>query len=194
MDMAIDQMMQGIGAAARRASSELAMARPDQKRGALLVAADEVAAACKEILSANEKDMAFGREKGLSPAMMDRLLLDGDRVQGMVDGLRAVANQDDPVGAVLAEWSMPSGLDIQRVRTPLGVIGVIFESRPNVTADAAALCLKAGNAAILRPGSEASIRRMRYMPVLRRAWRLSDYRNAVCNWCRHGIEQRLVKC
>ena len=155
MDATIDQMMANIGRAARTASAELATASADQKRAALLGAADAVLASTADILDANAKDMAFGRDKGLSAAMMDRLLLDETRIQGMADGLRAVAQQDDPVGAVLAEWTMPSGLHIRRVRTPLGVIGVIFESRPNVTADAAALCLKAGNAAILRPGSEA---------------------------------------
>ena len=99
--------------------------------------------------------MADGRAKGLGAAMLDRLLLTEERVAGMVEGLRAVAAQPDPVGQVLAEWDRPSGLHIRRVRTPLGVVGVIFESRPNVTADAGALCLKAGNAAILRGGSES---------------------------------------
>ncbi|MEY8839870.1 glutamate-5-semialdehyde dehydrogenase, partial [Cribrihabitans sp. XS_ASV171] len=121
----------------------------------LLAAADSVWAQRAEILAANARDMEFGREKDLSPAMMDRLMLDETRIQGMVDGLRAVAGQADPVGEVLAEWEMPSGLHIQRVRTPLGVIGVIYESRPNVTADAGALCLKSGNAVILRGGSES---------------------------------------
>ncbi|MGB7316357.1 MAG: glutamate-5-semialdehyde dehydrogenase, partial [Planktotalea sp.] len=107
------------------------------------------------IIDANQLDMEFGREKGLSDAMMDRLMLDEGRIQGIVDGLRAVAEQADPVGEVLAEWDMPSGLHIRRVRTPLGVIGVIYESRPNVTADAGALCLKSGNAVILRGGSES---------------------------------------
>uniref|UniRef100_UPI00356B3D0F glutamate-5-semialdehyde dehydrogenase n=1 Tax=Loktanella salsilacus TaxID=195913 RepID=UPI00356B3D0F len=97
----------------------------------------------------------FGREKGLSPAMMDRLMLDEARVQGMCDGLRAVAAQDDPIGAVIDAWDRPNGLHIERVRTPIGVIGVIYESRPNVTADAGALCLKSGNAVILRGGSES---------------------------------------
>ncbi|MEM7091184.1 MAG: glutamate-5-semialdehyde dehydrogenase, partial [Pseudomonadota bacterium] len=100
-------------------------------------------------------DMDYGRDKGLSPAMLDRLMLDEDRVRGMVDGLRAVGEQADPVGETLAEWDMPSGLHIRRVRTPLGVVGVIYESRPNVTADAGALCLKSGNAVILRGGSES---------------------------------------
>jgi glutamate-5-semialdehyde dehydrogenase len=99
--------------------------------------------------------MRLAEEKGLSPAMLDRLRLDGARIRAMADGLRAVAEQPDPVGKVLAEWDRPNGLHIQRVATPLGVIGVIYESRPNVTADAAALALKAGNAVILRGGSES---------------------------------------
>ena len=98
--------------------------------------------------------MDYGRNKGLSSAMLDRLMLDDGRIRSMVDGLRAVAEQEDPVGQVLEEWQRPNGLHIKRVRTPLGVIGVIYESRPNVTADAGALCLKAGNAVILRGGSE----------------------------------------
>ena len=99
--------------------------------------------------------MTYAREKGLSDAMMDRLALDLDRIQAITDSLRSIAAQDDPVGQVLTEWDQPSGLNIQRVRTPLGVVGVIYESRPNVTADAGALCLKAGNAVILRGGSES---------------------------------------
>ncbi|MEM6891117.1 MAG: glutamate-5-semialdehyde dehydrogenase, partial [Pseudomonadota bacterium] len=108
-----------------------------------------------EILNANAQDLQFGREKGLSDAMMDRLALDENRVRGIVDGLRTVAEQEDPVGEIIAEWTQPSGLHIQRVRTPLGVVGVIYESRPNVTTDAGALCLMSGNAAILRGGSES---------------------------------------
>jgi glutamate-5-semialdehyde dehydrogenase len=98
--------------------------------------------------------MAFAREKGLSPAMLDRLMLDEGRIRGIVESLRAIAEQRDPVGEVMAEWDRPTGLHIQRVRTLLGVFGVIYESRPNVTADAGALCLKAGNDVILRGGSE----------------------------------------
>lgn len=151
----IAAMMEDIGQRARAASSELAFASSDSKRAALEAAAQVVAARCDEILAANAQDMAFGRDKGLSPAMLDRLMLTSDRVGAIVEGLRAVAAQDDPVGAVLTEWDRPSGLHIQRVRTPLGVIGVIYESRPNVTADAGALCLKSGNAVILRGGSES---------------------------------------
>ncbi|MEO1789716.1 MAG: gamma-glutamyl-phosphate reductase, partial [Pseudomonadota bacterium] len=149
----IPALMAEIGANARRASAELAFASAERKHAALIGAAEAVWARRAEILKANAKDMEFGREKGLSPAMLDRLMLDEDRIRGMVDGLRTVAEQPDPVGEVISEWDMPSGLHIRRVRTPLGVIGVIYESRPNVTADAGALCLKAGNAVILRGGS-----------------------------------------
>lgn len=144
-----------MGVAARAAAAELAYASAERKHAALIAAAHEVAARKEAILAANAEDMIFGRDKGLSPAMMDRLMLDESRLRGIVDGLRAVAEQRDPVGEVIAEWDRPTGLHIQRVRTPLGVIGVIYESRPNVTADAGALCLKAGNAVILRGGSES---------------------------------------
>jgi glutamate-5-semialdehyde dehydrogenase len=147
--------MAKLGKNAKLAAANLAVVSAERKEKALLAAADAVWARREEIIAANAKDMEFGREKGLSPAMMDRLMLDEARIQGIVDGLRAVAGQDDPVGAVLEEWTQPSGLRIQRVRTPLGVIGVIYESRPNVTADAGALCLKSGNAVILRGGSES---------------------------------------
>ncbi|MCC0078799.1 MAG: glutamate-5-semialdehyde dehydrogenase [Rhodobacter sp.] len=148
-------MMDRLGSAARAAAAELAFASPAAKTRALEAAADAVLAGQAAILEANARDLAFGREKGLSPSMMDRLTLDDARIAGIVAGLRAIAAQPDPVGAVIAEWDMPSGLNIRRVRTPLGVIGVIYESRPNVTADAAALCLKSGNAVILRGGSES---------------------------------------
>ncbi|MCG7571979.1 glutamate-5-semialdehyde dehydrogenase [Phaeobacter sp. CNT1-3] len=151
----IPAMMQELGQRAKAAAAELGFAPAAQRQKALEVAADTVWAKRADIITANAKDLEFGRGKGLSDAMMDRLLLDEARIQGIVDGLRAVAAQDDPVGEVLAEWDRPTGLNIRRVRTPLGVIGVIYESRPNVTADAGALCLKAGNAVILRGGSES---------------------------------------
>lgn len=147
--------MTAMGRAARAAATILATAVPEAKALALTTAADAIWATRADILAANAKDMDFGREKGLSPAMMDRLMLDEARVQGMCDGLRAVAAQDDPIGAVIDAWDRPNGLHIERVRTPIGVIGVIYESRPNVTADAGALCLKSGNAVILRGGSES---------------------------------------
>ncbi len=151
----IHAMMQDIGARAKAAAAELAFAPSEAKERALSTAADIVWDRRAEIIEANAKDLEFGRNKGLSDAMMDRLMLDESRIQGICDGLRAVAAQADPVGAVMSEWEQPSGLKIKRVRTPLGVIGVIYESRPNVTADAGALCLKAGNSVILRGGSES---------------------------------------
>ncbi len=150
----IQALMTELGQNAKAAAAELAFASAERKHAALIGASEAVWRARAEIIEANAKDMEFGREKGLSPAMMDRLMLDEDRIRGMVDGLRAVAEQADPVGEVIAEWDMASGLHIRRVRTPLGVVGVIYESRPNVTADAGALCLKSGNAVILRGGSE----------------------------------------
>lgn len=154
-DMNIPDLMADIGTRAKAAAKTLASATAQAKTAALNAAGDAVLAARGDIIAANAKDMAYGRDKGLSAAMLDRLMLDDDRIQGMVDGLRSVAAQDDPVGAVMDEWTQPTGLNIRRVRTPLGVIGVIYESRPNVTADAGALCLKAGNAVILRGGSES---------------------------------------
>ena len=151
----IPALMADIGARAKAAAAQLAVATPQAKAQALEAAADAVWARRSEIIEANQQDLEFGRDKGLSDAMMDRLLLTEERIKGIVGGLRAVAAQDDPVGEVLAEWDMDSGLHIRSVRTPLGVIGVIYESRPNVTADAGALCLKSGNAVILRGGSES---------------------------------------
>lgn len=151
----IDQMMREIGQAAKAAAAQLATATAERKHAALIGAADAVWKNRAKIIAANADDLEFGRRKGLSPAMMDRLLLNEDRIRAIVDSLRAVAEQKDPIGEVIAEWDMASGLNIRRVRTPLGVIGVIYESRPNVTADAGALCLKSGNAVILRGGSES---------------------------------------
>ena len=153
--MDVKAVMADLGRRAKAASAELAFASPERKTQALSEAADAVWARRGEIIAANAKDMAFGRDKGLSEAMLDRLMLDEPRIQSICDGLRAVAAQEDPVGQTMEEWDRPSGLHIRRVRTPLGVIGVIYESRPNVTADAGALCLKAGNAVILRGGSES---------------------------------------
>src|SRR5210317_1129116 len=153
--MDVKATLKQIGNAAKAAAAELGFATAERKHAALIGAAEYVWAARGDIIEANALDMDYGREKGLSAAMLDRLMLDEDRIRNMVDGLRAVAEQEDPVGQVLEEWQRPNGLHIKRVRTPLGVIGVIYESRPNVTADAGALCLKAGNAVILRGGSES---------------------------------------
>ncbi|MCF6316510.1 MAG: glutamate-5-semialdehyde dehydrogenase [Marinosulfonomonas sp.] len=151
----IKTMMTEIGLRAKAAAAELAHASSETKETALNAAADAIWDNRADILAANERDMAYGRDKELTAAMLDRLMLDEGRIKAMADGLRTVAAQKDPVGDVIAQWDMPSGLNIKRVRTPLGVIGVIYESRPNVTADAGALCLKAGNAVILRGGSES---------------------------------------
>ena len=151
----IAELMADIGARAKKAAAKLGFASAESKQAALNSAAEAIWAQRTEILAANAKDLDYGREKGLSDAMMDRLALDENRLRGVIESLRSVAAQADPVGEVLAEWTQPSGLHIQRVRTPLGVVGVIYESRPNVTVDAGALCLKAGNAVILRGGSES---------------------------------------
>ncbi len=144
-----------MAAAARKACHALSLVGAEERRAGLLNAAQVIRARATDIAAANEKDMAFGREKGLSAAMLDRLLLTPERIEAMAAGVEGVADLPDPVGQVIAGWDRPSGLKIERVRTPLGVIGVIYESRPNVTADAGALCVKAGNAVILRGGSES---------------------------------------
>ncbi len=151
----IPAVMAELGIRAKAASQVLATASSERKHAALIGAAEALWACRDDILAANAEDLVYGEEKGLSAAMMDRLMLDEDRIRAMADGLRSVAAQTDPVGDVITEWDMASGLHIKRVRTPLGVIGVIYESRPNVTADAGALCLQSGNAVILRGGSES---------------------------------------
>ena len=153
--MNIAEQMRTMGEAAREAQRVLAGATTEAKNKALLESAQSLRRRKQEILSENAKDMAAGAEKGLSRAMLDRLELNDERIEGMATGLEQIAELADPVGTVLEERERPNGLIIQRVRVPLGVIGVIFESRPNVTADAGSLCLKAGNAAILRGGSES---------------------------------------
>ncbi len=151
----MSDLMVELGLAARAAAAELAYAGAERKYAALLSAAHTIWARRGAILDANAEDLGFAHENGLSGAAIDRLTLTEARIRGMVDGLRAIAEQPDPVGRILAEWDRPNGLHIQRVATPLGVVGVIYESRPNVTADAGALCLKAGNAVILRGGSDS---------------------------------------
>jgi glutamate-5-semialdehyde dehydrogenase len=147
--------MEAIGQAARAAATEMALATAEAKSAALTAAAAAIRTQRSAILQANARDMAAAEQRGLTSAMLDRLKLDDKRVEAMAKGLEEIARFPDPVGGVLAEWAQPNGLKIQRVRVPLGVVGIIYESRPNVTADAGALCLKAGNAAILRGGSES---------------------------------------
>jgi len=149
-------LMQSIGRAARAAAEVLAFARPEAKKRALLAAADAIRAHRHRILAANARDLQEAGTEALSGPLLDRLRLDEKRVLAIAAGLETIANLADPIGTVLAEWTRPNGLVIQRVRVPLGVVGIVYESRPNVTADAGALCLKSGNAAILRGGSEST--------------------------------------
>jgi glutamate-5-semialdehyde dehydrogenase len=155
MPETIPQVMDELGRRARDASRALAMSGDDVRNAALHAAAAELRSRCDQIIAANEIDMREARDRGLSAAMLDRLMLDEARVEGMASGLEAIATLRDPLGRVRAEWRRPNGLAIQRVAVPLGVIGIIYESRPNVTADAAGLCVKSGNAVILRGGSES---------------------------------------
>lgn len=148
-------MMNAMGTAAKAAARVLATASTAQKDAALKAAAAALRTHEQKILAANAEDMAAGKAKGLTSALLDRLMLDGKRIAAIAQGLEEIATLADPVGGVIAEWTRPNGLKFERVRTPLGVIGVIYESRPNVTADAGGLCLKAGNACILRGGSES---------------------------------------
>lgn len=151
----IAEEVRQIALAAKDASRLLARAGAETKNKALRRAAQIIREKEPALLDANEKDVAFGKEKGLGSALIDRLALTPDRIETMAKGLEDVAELPDPIGATLANWDRPNGLNIERVRVPLGVIGIIYESRPNVTADAGGLCLKAGNAAILRGGSES---------------------------------------
>ncbi|CCG08519.1 Gamma-glutamyl phosphate reductase [Pararhodospirillum photometricum DSM 122] len=148
-------LMTDLGRRARAAAAQMATQPRAAKDAALTAAAAALRRDLEPILAENAKDMAAGREKGLTPALLDRLALTPARVEAMARGLEDIAALPDPVGEVMAAWTRPNGLRLERVRTPLGVVGVIYESRPNVTADAGALCLKAGNAVILRGGSES---------------------------------------
>jgi len=147
--------MLALGAAAKQASEQIRLSSSDMRNRALKLMATEIRKAEAEILDANEKDMAAATEKGLSAAMLDRLKLDPARVEGIANGLEAIAKLPDPVGAIEKSWRQPNGLEFSQVRVPIGVIGMIYESRPNVTADAGGLCVKSGNACVLRGGSES---------------------------------------
>jgi glutamate-5-semialdehyde dehydrogenase len=151
----IPEFMDSLGQAARRAARTLALSSNDLRNQALHAIAKAVRDHVDEILTANRMDTMDGEKRGLSAALLDRLMLDDDRVEAMAAAIDAIAELPDPLGRVIAEWDRPNGLTIQRITVPLGVIGIIYESRPNVTADAAALCLKSGNTTILRGGSES---------------------------------------
>jgi glutamate-5-semialdehyde dehydrogenase len=151
----LDAVMREIGRDARRAARALALAPASQKNKALAAMAEAIRGSRADILAANAEDLADATAANANPAVLDRLTLDADRIEAMADGLDVIRKLKDPVGTVLASWRRPNGMRIERVREPLGVVGVIYESRPNVTADAGALCLKAGNAVILRGGSDS---------------------------------------
>jgi glutamate-5-semialdehyde dehydrogenase len=151
----VAKIMDEIGRAAVQASAELALASTEKKNAALTAMAAALRAQRDAILKANELDMRSAQERNLTSALLDRLKLDPSRVEAMARGIEEIISLADPIGTTIAEWTRPNGLLIQRVRVPLGVIGIIYESRPNVTADAGALCLKSGNAAILRGGTES---------------------------------------
>jgi glutamate-5-semialdehyde dehydrogenase len=155
IETSTEEAMLAIGRRAREAAHQLSLASPGAKAEALHAAAKALREAAPAILAANEKDLVAARAAGRPAAFIDRLLLNESRIDGMAKGVDEIAELADPVGTVLSEWTRPNGLKFQRVRVPLGVIGIIFESRPNVTADAGALAVKAGNAAILRAGSES---------------------------------------
>ncbi len=151
----IKEYMQRVGRAAREASAVVAQSETGVRNGALLAMAEAIEASAETILQANARDMDAARANGLEAALLDRLQVSGKTIAGMVDGLRQVAALADPVGEITDLSYRPSGIQVGRMRVPLGVVGIIYESRPNVTVDAASLCLKAGNAAVLRGGSEA---------------------------------------
>ena len=167
--MTLREHIHDMGRRALDASRRLAQLPADRKNAILIAMADGLVREEAAILTANEKDLAAGREKGLSGAMIDRLTLNSGRIADMAQGVREVAALNDPVGEVLADWTRPNGLRITKVRVPIGVIGIIYESRPNVTADAAVLCLKSGNATLLRGGSEAFHSNMTIAAVLQSA-------------------------
>ena len=167
--MDVSATLNNIGNAAKLAASELTFASAEIKKLALINAAEFLWSSHSEIMIANSKDMVSAQKKNLSAAMLDRLFLDKNRVKVIRDSLLAVAEQADPVGQIIEDWKRPSGLNIQKVRTPLGVIGVIYESRPNVTSDVASLCFKSGNAVILKGGSEAINTNRIFAKLFRRA-------------------------
>jgi glutamate-5-semialdehyde dehydrogenase len=151
----LEKSIHEIGARARAASRELAKLSSAQKAAILHAMAEELVAGTDGLIRANSDDLARAEKSGLTKAAIDRLRLTAERIAGMADGIRQVAELADPVGEILREWTRPNGMQITKIRTPIGVIGIIYESRPNVTSDAAVLCLKTGNAVILRGGSEA---------------------------------------
>jgi len=185
--VSLPSVMKSLGEAALAVQPVLAAATREQKDSALLAAAAALRGNVERILAANAIDMQAAEQKNLSAAMLDRLRLDGARVESMARGLEDIARLPDPVGRVLAEWDRPNGLRISRVAVPLGVIGIIYESRPNVTADAGALCLKSGNAVILRGGSESAHSSAAIHVALVAGLKAASYRRLRFSSCRPRI-------
>ena len=185
-----------LGRAARAAAAVLAQTPSDvEARRARDGRARAAHGACGACSRPTREDVAEAKARGASSAMVDRLALDDKRIEATAAGLETVAALDDPVGRVVAEWQRPNGLEIARVRVPLGVIGIIYESRPNVTADAAALCLKSGNAAILRGGSESARSSAAIHACLARALaRSTACPRRPCRWCRRRIAKPSASC
>ncbi|MEO5718625.1 MAG: glutamate-5-semialdehyde dehydrogenase [Chthoniobacterales bacterium] len=154
-ELDLREQVHDFGRRARAASRQLSLLSAEQKNAGLLAMADEIVARTETILAANKKDLAHARQQQLAAAMIDRLTLSAARIEAMAQGIRQVAALPDPVGEILREWTPPDGIRISKVRVPIGVVGIIYESRPNVTSDAAVLCTKTGNATILRGGSES---------------------------------------
>ena len=191
----LEASLLALGRKARKAARQLALASPEQKNRALRAAATFLRVRTKELLEANALDLASARTKNLAPAMLDRLSLDDKRIASMAQSLDDIADLPDPVGRVLETFERPNGLRIERVATPLGVVGVIFESRPNVTADAGALCLKAGNAAILRGGSESfHSSRLIHACLRRRGCRTRTCRRIASRWSRPATAPPSAPC
>ena len=163
----LEDYMSEVGQNARAAARVLATTSPEDKRTALLAIASAIRASSAAIEASNAKDIAGATERGLSAAMIDRLLLTPDRIEGVARSVEAIADQSDPVGGVIDEWIQPNGLRFRKIAVPIGVIGMIYESRPNVTVDAAALCIRSGNAVILRGGSEAVQSNAAFMAAIR---------------------------
>jgi len=190
----IGAIMDMVGHGAVSASRVLASTPADTKNKALMAAASTLRENAETLIAENKIDMEAGRAKELSAALMDRLELNADRIEGMAKGLEAIAALADPVGEVITSWEQPSGLKIERVRMPLGVIGVIYESRPNVTADAGALCLKAGNACIWRVGPEGFRGPRAYYLVCIRGFPKLVFRQLAFRWYQQRIARPLAKC
>ncbi len=199
MTVSVEDMkaaLENIGKRAVSASRALVVLSPDEKVKCLNLMADRISAAAEAIKEANAIDMANGEKNGLSSAMLDRLRLDDSRIEGMAQGLRTVAAQEDPVGRELSRTVRPNGLVIRKVSVPLGVIAIIYESRPNVTADAAGICVKAGNAVILRGGSEAFNSNMAIADVLNKAMMecgLPDGAVQLIPWTGHDAVNLMLK-